>query len=90
METLMIALGIAGTALVITVYFMMQHDRVDPKGFWFSALNGLGAILIFASIAYDFDPADLGGLLVEGAWFAVSSYGMVRALRARRAAAVGN
>lgn len=80
-EALMIACGVIGTVLVVSVYFMLQHDRVSPKSVWFSAINGVGAFMIFISIGYDFDPADTGGLLVEGAWLLVSIYGVMRALK---------
>ena len=32
-------IGFTGVALLITTYAMLQLDRIDPKGFWYSFNN---------------------------------------------------
>ena len=82
MEILMMVLGIIGTILIVGMYFLMLQDKINAKGFWFSFLNGVGAVCMLASIGYDYDPGDTGGLLVEACWAVISFYAAWRALRA--------
>ena len=47
-------IGLCGVALLITTYGMLQFDRIDPKGFWYSFNNMCVAILITVSLVYNF------------------------------------
>jgi len=70
--------GNLGVALILGTYFLLQIGRLDPKSVAYSALNALGAGSITLSLLFDFN---LSAFVVEGAWVAVSLYGVWRSLR---------
>ena len=39
-------IGFTGVALLIVTYAMLQLDKIDPKGFWYSFNNLVVAILV--------------------------------------------
>ena len=42
-------IGFVGVALLIGTYALLQFDRIDPKGFWYSFNNMMVAILVTVS-----------------------------------------
>lgn len=66
-------IGLCGVALLITTYGMLQFDRIDPKGFWYSFNNMLVAILVTVSLVYNFN---LASMVIEVFWFTLSVYGI--------------
>ena len=45
-------IGLTGVALLIITYALLQLDRIDPKGFWYSFNNLIVAILVTVSLIY--------------------------------------
>lgn len=45
-------IGLSGVALLIVTYALLQLDRIDPKGFWYSFNNLIVAILVTVSLIY--------------------------------------
>ena len=45
-------IGFTGVALLIVTYAMLQLDKIDPKGFWYSFNNFIVAILVTVSLVY--------------------------------------
>ena len=45
-------IGFVGVALLIGTYALLQLDRIDPKGFWYSFNNMMVAILVTVSLVY--------------------------------------
>ena len=46
-------IGLTGVALLIITYALLQLDRIDPKGFWYSFNNLIVAILVtVSSVSY--------------------------------------
>ena len=45
-------IGFSGVALLIVTYALLQLERIDPKGFWYSFNNLLVAILVTVSLVY--------------------------------------
>ena len=43
-------IGLIGVALLISTYALLQFDRIDPKGFWYSFNNMIVAILVTVSL----------------------------------------
>ena len=41
-------IGLTGVALLLVTYALLQLDRIDPKGFWYSFNNLIVAILVTA------------------------------------------
>ena len=73
-------LGIAGVAMILGAYLLVQIGRLDPRGFAGSMVNAIGAGLVVISLTVDFN---LAAFVVETAWCAISVYGAARALLAR-------
>ena len=66
-------IGFSGVALLIVTYAMLQLDKIDPKGFWYSFNNLLVAILVTVSLAYT---PNLASLVIEFFWFIISVFGL--------------
>ena len=77
------ALGLIGAFLMVSMYAMLEARRIKSTSPVFYLLNGLGALLVLASLAADFDPGDLGGVVTEGAWLIISIVGLIKVLRRR-------
>jgi len=69
-------IGIIGVFIIVVAYILMQIDKMDPKGFNFSLLNTIGAILILVSLYYDWN---LASFVMEVIWFSLSLYGTLKA-----------
>ena len=67
-------IGYTGVALLIVTYAMLQLDKIDPKGFWYSFNNLLVAILVTVSLVYT---PNLASIVIEVFWFLISLYGVV-------------
>ncbi|WP_202900447.1 CBU_0592 family membrane protein [Parvularcula oceani] len=80
--TLPDAVGFLGVGLLIGTYAALQFGRLAAENPWYSALNALAAVLITVSLFYSFNAASF---VIEVFWFAISAYGLWRALRRRRA-----
>ena len=65
--------GLVGVALLIVTYAMLQFDRIDPKGFWYSFNNMIVAVLVTVSLLYSFN---LASMVIEVFWFSQSVYGI--------------
>ena len=62
-----------GVALLIGTYALLQLDRIDPKGFWYSFNNMMVAILVTVSLVYT---PNLASIVIEFFWFIISVYGL--------------
>ena len=67
-------IGLTGDALLIVTYALLQLDKIDPKGFWYSFNNLLVAILVTVSLIYT---PNLASIVIEVFWFLISLYGVV-------------
>ena len=67
-------IGFTGVALLIITYAMLQLDKIDPKGFWYSFNNLIVAILVTVSLVYTMN---IASMVIEVFWFIISVYGMV-------------
>lgn len=65
--------GLVGVALLIVTYAMLQFDKIDPKGFWYSFNNMIVAVLVTVSLLYSFN---LASMVIEVFWFSLSVYGI--------------
>ena len=64
----------SGVALLIVTYALLQLDRIDPKGFWYSFNNLIVAILVTVSLIYT---PNLASVVIEVFWFIISLYGLI-------------
>ena len=67
-------IGLTGVALLIITYALLQLDRIDPKGFWYSFNNLIVAILVTVSLIYT---PNLASIVIEVFWFIISLYGLI-------------
>ena len=65
--------GNIGVVLVLGTYLLLQLGRMDPRTLGYSALNGLGAVLILVSLLVDFN---LSSFVIEIAWLVISIIGV--------------
>jgi paired small multidrug resistance pump len=75
--------GLLGTLLVVGSYFLLQSGRLSGTGLPYQLINIAGSSCILVSL---FGGFNLAVALLQCTWIAISLYGIVRGLRARRAA----
>ena len=73
-------IGLTGVALLIVTYALLQLDRIDPKGFWYSFNNLLVAILVTVSLVYT---PNLASIVIKIFWFLISLYGVIMFFKRR-------
>lgn len=71
-------IGLFGVGLILITYAGLTLEKIDPKGWRYSAGNGLGAVLILISLFYSFN---LASFVIEIAWLAISLFGLWKAWR---------
>ena len=69
-------IGLIGVGLILLTYGLLTLERMDPKGWRYSAGNGIGAVLILISLFYSFN---LASFVIEIAWLAISAFGLWKA-----------
>jgi len=75
------SIGILGSLLIVAAYFANLRGSLPTTGPTYSALNLLGAAMIFYSLTQKWNTA---AAVMEGFWAAISAYGLVRAFRRSR------
>ena len=73
--------GLAGSAMILVAFFLLQAGRLHGNGIPYQLLNLFGAGGVLVSLLGQFN---VSVFLLETAWVAISAYGIVRTLRARR------
>ncbi len=81
METLVELLG---AALILSAFSLVQLGRLATTSIVYLVLNVAGAGILAAAAAVD---GDIGFLVLEGVWTAVSAFGLARLLLRRRRSA---
>lgn len=66
-------IGVVGVSFVLATYYLLQFDKIDAKGFWYSFLNLFGAVLIMYSLLYNWN---LASVIIEVFWIGISAYGV--------------
>ena len=74
--------GFAGVFLVLFAYLALQTGRLAGNGFAYSFLNALGAAGILVPVLYA-EHMNYSVLFIEGAWIAISVYGMWHSMKRR-------
>ena len=82
MATIPDLIGYTGVALLIITYAMLQLDRIDPKGFWYSFNNMIVAMLVTVSLLYTMNKASM---VIEVFWFIISVYGIIMYFKRKNA-----
>ncbi|TKB23888.1 hypothetical protein FCL47_20625 [Desulfopila sp. IMCC35006] len=71
-------IGNIGVFLILLAYFMLQVNRLDNHSLAFNIMNFSGALLILASLCFDFN---LSAFIIEFCWLLISLYGIGKWLR---------
>ena len=67
--------GNIGVALMVLGYLLLQAEKIRSSDLTYSLMNGIGAMLVVVSLLYRFN---LSACLVEGFWFLISVYGLIK------------
>jgi len=71
-------IGLIGVGLILLTYGALTLERMDPKGWPYSAGNAIGAVLIPISLIFSFN---LASFVIEIAWLVISLFGLWKAWR---------
>lgn len=74
-------IGMTGTSLVVGAYFLIQLDRMDPKGLAYNLWNLVGALFLLFSLLVHFN---LASFVIELFWITASAVGLWQVWRRRR------
>jgi nicotinamide riboside transporter PnuC len=67
--------GNMGVLLLVSTYLLLQADKIDAKGFFYSFANLMVALLLFVNLY--FKPV-LANITLEIFWAAISIYGLYK------------
>ena len=73
--------GIAGTLAVLVAFFLLQTGKLSGTGIVYQLLNLFGSGGVLVSLLGKFN---VSVFVLEAVWMAISAYGIVRTLRAKR------
>lgn len=76
--TIIDLIGLLGVSIILTTYFLLQIDKINAKGFYYSFLNAIGSILILFSLSYNWN---LPSVVIEVFWFMISLLGLYKYFR---------
>lgn len=68
-------IGMAGTFLVVLAFFLIQLEKIDPKGIQYNLYNLIGAILLLVSLCINFN---LASFVIEIFWISASIVGIYK------------
>ena len=72
--------GNIGVALLIGTFAMLQFDKINAKGFWYSFNNLIVAILLMINLYFK---PNLSSIIIEVFWILLSIYGLVKYFKSR-------
>jgi hypothetical protein len=72
---------LAGAVLILSAFMLAQLGRLDTASLTYLVLNLVGSGILAVAAAVD---GDVGFLLLEGVWAAVSAFSIVKGVIARR------
>ena len=75
-------IGIAGTAMVLIGFLLLQAGRVSGTAIWYQLINLFGSGGVLVSLLGKFN---MSVFVLELTWMLISVYGIVRALKMKGA-----
>ena len=67
--------GNIGVVLLIGTFAMLQFEKIDPKGFWYSFNNMIVAILLMINLYYK---PNISSIIIEIFWIGLSIVGIYK------------
>jgi len=74
-------IGMFGTASIVAAFFLIQFEKLSPKGLSYNLLNLVGAILLLISLCINFN---LASFVIELFWICASLVGIYKYYERRR------
>jgi len=71
-------IGLVGTLMVLTAYFLLQAGRLHGNGMLYQLLNLFGAAGVLASLYGRFN---VSVMLLTTVWIVITVYGLTRTLK---------
>ena len=75
------AIGMVGVFMILAVYSLVQLDKMDVKGLFYSVVNAVGAVFILISLTVTFNMASF---VIEIAWLMISLFGIFQAFKRKK------
>jgi uncharacterized membrane protein YqjE len=69
-----------GTLLVVAAYYLLQLEKLHPRGLTYNLMNLIGAILLLISLSYTFN---LASVVIEIFWIGAALIGLWKLYRSR-------
>ena len=79
---LFVATGFVGVAIVLFIYFANQQRWLSSEDWRFPFANALGSGLILVSLIVQWN---FPSFIINCVWIAISVYGLIKGIRAKRA-----
>ena len=73
-------IGMAGTSLVVGAFFLLQLNKVSPKGLVYNLMNLVGALFLLFSLCINFN---LASFVIEIFWIAASLIGLYNYIKTK-------
>lgn len=80
------AVGVAGVAIYLGSYALLNAGRIDSSGYAYALMNMIAACLVLVSLSVSFN---LSSTLIQISWILISLYGIGRRWRAASTAGPG-
>lgn len=77
--------GVLGASFCIIAYFLLERGVFTGNSLRYYAMNGIGATLILIASLISYDSGDLGAIVQELCWAAISLMGMIKVCKSARA-----
>ena len=74
------AIGMAGTFLVVLAYYLLQLEKVQPRGLTYNLMNLFGAVFLLISLSFTFN---LASFVIEIFWIGAALIGLWKLYRSR-------
>ncbi len=72
-DSLLTCAGIAAALLVVVAYYCLESGRLKSDDRRYYVMNAVSSCILIVSIAYEYDQADSGAILMETCWLAISA-----------------
>ena len=83
MELLFTLFGVIGSACCVGAYFLLEQGKISAEKPTYYILNGVGAFLVLVGAFHSFDGGDLGAIIQELCWVAISAMGLFKVLKVK-------
>jgi hypothetical protein len=84
MDFLFTIFGVLGSVCCVGAYFLLEQGKLSAEKPTYYILNGLGASLVLIGALYSFDGGDLGAVIQELCWVAISAMGLFKILKVKQ------